>query len=108
MKNQQQASGLDWEKINQIENWDRLSATPEAVAALKNTAAPSASRIAIENEIRKIPLLERLDRCIDMIGAMCAERRPPMMSIPVRATDEDEFIVATLKDAIRTINNYWN
>ncbi len=108
MQNQSLGIALDWEKINQLGNWDRLSATPEAEAALKNTAALSASQIAIKNEIREIPLLERLERCIDMIGAMCAERRPPMMSIPVRATDEDEFIVATLKDAIATINNHWN
>lgn len=62
----------------------------------------------IENEIREAPLLERLGRCVDMIGAMCAEVRPPAMSIPVRAEDEDLFVVTTLKDAIAAINNYWN
>ncbi len=66
------------------------------------------SQTDIENEIREVPLLERLDKCIDMIGAMCAELRPPEMSIPPRASDEDEYIVTTLKDAIAFVKNYWS
>lgn len=61
----------------------------------------------IENEIREIPLLERLNCCVDMVGRMCAELRPPLMSIPVQASDEDEYIVTTLKDAIAFVEQYW-
>ena len=50
-------------------------------------------------EIRAIPLNERIETAIKMIGAMCAEGRGPHMSVPVRAKDEDMFIVATLRDA---------
>lgn len=67
----------------------------------------SKSQMDIENEIREVPLLERLSKCIDMVGAMCAELRPPEMSIPPRASDEDEYIVTTLKDAIAAIMNCW-
>lgn len=45
------------------------------------------------------PLIERLDKCHEMIGKMCAESRPPKMTIPVQWHDEDLFIATTLQDA---------
>lgn len=53
----------------------------------------------ILEQIKQTPLLERIDKAIDMISAMCADGRCPKMSIPVQPTDEDVFIVATLRDA---------
>jgi hypothetical protein len=53
----------------------------------------------IKNEIREIPLLKRLESSAERIGLMCKEGRPPDMSIPVRADDEDLFITTTLQDA---------
>lgn len=50
-------------------------------------------------EIRATPLPERLKRCQDIIGKMCSEGRPPRMSIPPQATDEDFLITVTLEDA---------
>ena len=46
-------------------------------------------------------LVERLDKCHEMIGKMCKEGRPPKMTIPVQWHDEDFFISVTLQDAIR-------
>lgn len=53
----------------------------------------------ILEKIKETPLLERIDKAIDMICAMCAEGRYPKMSIPVQPTDEDVFISETLRDA---------
>ncbi len=49
------------------------------------------------------PLAWRLEKCREMIGRMCAEGRPPNMSIPVQWYDEDVFISQTLKDAIEAL-----
>lgn len=49
------------------------------------------------------PLIERLDKCHEMIGKMCANGRPPKMTIPVRWDDEDLFIATTLQDAVEYI-----
>jgi len=57
----------------------------------------------IDATIRLTPLLEGLQKVIDIINKMCAERRPPLMSIPLRAEDEDMFIITTLEDAIEAI-----
>jgi hypothetical protein len=46
-------------------------------------------------------LIERLDKCHEMIGKMCKEVRPPRMTIPVQWDDEDFFISVTLQYAIR-------
>lgn len=54
---------------------------------------------AIEQLVREMPLSERIDKSITMIGSMCAEGRYPKMSVPVRPTDEDVFITVTLRDA---------
>lgn len=56
--------------------------------------------IALQEEIRREPLIERLKKSRDMIGKMCSEKRPPRMSIPVSSRDEDIFISTTIKDAI--------
>jgi hypothetical protein len=64
------------------------------------------SQEKLEWEIRQTPLHLRIDQSIKMIGDMCADGRPPYMSIPVRPTDEDEFIVTTLKDALEAIRYY--
>lgn len=53
----------------------------------------------ILEKIRETPLLERIDKAIDMISAMCADGRCPKMSIPVQPTDEDVFISETLRNA---------
>ncbi len=52
----------------------------------------------LENSIRQIPLAERLETAKRMISDMCAEGRPPKMSVPAQATDEDLFIITTLQD----------
>jgi len=54
----------------------------------------------LEKIIQETPLIERLRKSSAMIGRMCAERRPPKMSIPVDAHDEDVFIGTTLRDAV--------
>ena len=53
----------------------------------------------ILEQIKQTPLLERIDKAIDMISAMCRDGRCPKMSIPVQPTDEDVFISETLRDA---------
>lgn len=57
----------------------------------------------IRNEVRLIPLEQRLKRCVEMIGNMCSKGRCPEMSIPAMADDEDIFIVTTLMDAAAEI-----
>lgn len=49
--------------------------------------------------VRETPLLERLNKCRDMIADMCKERRPPKMTIPVQWYNEDFYIIQTLQDA---------
>ncbi len=64
------------------------------------------SREILEREIRQTPLHLRIDKSVEMIGNMCAELRPPAMSIPPRSKDEDVFIVTTLKDAWEALEYY--
>lgn len=64
------------------------------------------NREKLEWEIRQTPLHLRIEQSIKMIGDMCADGRPPNMSIPVRPVDEDVFIVTTLKDALEVIRYY--
>lgn len=46
-------------------------------------------------------LKRNLKECQSMIGSMCAEGRPPKMSIPARPHyDEDIFICETIKRAV--------
>jgi hypothetical protein len=52
------------------------------------------------SEVREMPLETRLREAMRMVGDMCAHGRPPRMSIPVRASDEDFFICQTIRDAI--------
>lgn len=49
------------------------------------------------------PLLVRLDDCMDRIGKMCKEGRPPQMTIPCQWNDDDIFIVATIKEAVEQL-----
>lgn len=49
------------------------------------------------------PLLERLDDCMNRIGKMCKEGRPPKMRIPCTWDDDDIFIIATIREAIDKI-----
>jgi len=59
------------------------------------------SQEELENQVRDSgSLIERLDKCHEMIGKMCKEGRPPKMTIPVQWHDEDFFISVTLQDAI--------
>jgi len=53
----------------------------------------------LQTLVRETPLLERLNKCRDMIAGMCSEHRPPKMSIPVQWYDEDFYINLTLRDA---------
>lgn len=54
----------------------------------------------LEAIVRKMPLLQRLELSQSMIIEMCAKGRPPKMSIPASAHDEDIFICTTLRDAV--------
>ena len=54
----------------------------------------------VEKQIREsAPLSDRLTDCKDRIEKMCAEGRPPKMSIPAQWNDDDLFICTTLSDA---------
>ncbi len=64
------------------------------------------SKEKLEWEIRQTPLHERINKSVEMIGSMCAELRPPAMSIPPRSKDEDAFIVLTLEDAWEALSYY--
>lgn len=44
-------------------------------------------------------ILERLVECHRRIGRMCAEGRPPRMTIPANDYDDDRFISQALTDA---------
>lgn len=57
----------------------------------------------LHSAIRQTPLLERLTQAQTMISKMCADGRPPKMSVPVRPCDEDVFISLTLGDAVAMI-----
>jgi len=57
----------------------------------------------LDNKVREVPLLERLNESQRFIGEMCVKGRPPLMSIPVQWDDEDQYITVTLKDAIEEI-----
>lgn len=58
----------------------------------------------LERKVREsAPLIERLDKCHEMIGKMCSEGRSPRMTIPVQWDDEDFFISTTVQDAIRVL-----
>ncbi len=58
----------------------------------------------LEQDVRQIPLTERLSRANEMIAQMCKQGRPPKMTIPVRWDDEDFFIGVTLRDAVEQLN----
>lgn len=53
--------------------------------------------------VRETPLVERLERCRELVGEMSRQGRPPRMSIPVSHTDEDVFITTTIEDAISAL-----
>ena len=57
----------------------------------------------LDAKLRKVALLERLDKSRGFIGKMCSEGRPPKMRIPVHWDDEDHWISATAKDAAQEI-----
>lgn len=54
--------------------------------------------------IRRTPLADRLDRCQQIIGTLCAEGRCPKMRIPVTADDEDLVLCQTLEDAATLVS----
>ena len=58
---------------------------------------------ALRKRVRETPLHERLKECEKYIAAMCAERRPPRMTIPLQHYDEDFYLYTTLADAQATI-----
>lgn len=53
----------------------------------------------LQEKIRQMPLPDRMDKAAEMIGEMCKNGRPPKISLPVSADDEDVFITTTLQDA---------
>lgn len=59
----------------------------------------------IEEEIRKIPLAERLERSSKIVQSLASQGRYPRMSVPAQATDEDIFVLTTLSDALELINS---
>ena len=56
--------------------------------------------------LRETSLLDRLQRCIEIIGDICKERRRPKMSVPVHYSDEDFYVVNTVKDAFDLIQRW--
>ena len=61
------------------------------------------SEEALRERVRETPLSERLKTCEKYVASMCAERRPPKMTIPLQHYDEDFYIYTTLADAQATI-----
>ena len=59
----------------------------------------------IEEEIRKIPLAERLERSSKIVQSLASQGRYLRMSVPAQATDEDIFVLTTLSDALELINS---
>jgi hypothetical protein len=53
---------------------------------------------ALREEVRRRPLVDRLQQCTEMVGRLCSEKRPPLMSVPVQAEDEDVVLSVTLED----------
>lgn len=49
-------------------------------------------------------LRERIEDSCRMIGKMCAQGRPPAMSVPAQSHDEDVFIIDTLIESLSEIN----
>jgi len=80
-------------EIQQIQEAQREGCVPEHKPTLET----------IKAEIRQAPLHHRLKLSQDRIGAMCKDGRGPSMSVPVRAVDDDFFIVTTLEDAAREL-----
>jgi rubredoxin len=60
---------------------------------------------AIKTVIRQTPLEERLTEGRDLISKLCSQGRPPRMSIPVNAADEDFFLIVTLEDALNALQS---
>ena len=58
----------------------------------------------LQRSIRRQPLTVRLAEAVGRIAAMCKEQRPPKMSIPASAKDDDIFIITTLEDALAEID----
>jgi len=59
----------------------------------------------LADDVRALGTLEaRLLDCRRRVGDMCAEGRPPRMSIPVRGSDDDIFICQTIDDALAALN----
>lgn len=58
----------------------------------------------IKEQARQGKIESRIEKAHKMIGAMCAEGRPPRMSVPVQGTDEDQFISILLDDLLEMIH----
>ena len=57
----------------------------------------------IRDEMRKIPLTERIEKSQDILGCLACEGSRPRISIPVRPNDENLFIYLALSDALELI-----
>lgn len=57
----------------------------------------------LDAAVRRVPLAERLMRCQEIVGALCAENRSPKLRIPVTPEDEDVVLGTTLEDASQLV-----
>src|SRR5438094_508515 len=58
----------------------------------------------LNEQLRQIPLRERLKNIKDRIAKMCSQGRPPRMCIPVQFDDDDWFINRTIEDALAALD----
>ena len=60
----------------------------------------------IEKKIQAVPLVDRLEKSLEIVKSIASEGRDLRMSIPVQPTDEDVFISTTIADALELINSF--
>ena len=54
-------------------------------------------------KIQAVPLVDRLEKSLEIVKSIASEGRGLRMSIPVQPTDEDVFLVTTLTDVNRAL-----
>ena len=61
--------------------------------------------LKLEKQVRdSAALVDRLEKCREILISLCVHSRAPNMSVPPQWYDEDIFIDTTLKDAIEALN----
>lgn len=96
----------------QLREWaDNYEKTPEAGNAIPNQLRAHADALdklasieAAQGEDVRGPV-ERLKEARRIVWSMCADGRPPRMSIPAEDTDEDVFIVDTITATIAILES---